>query len=44
MGEYGGSVSLSSDGVKMTVGNFDTTTTRRRKRSTGGGFYMEPGR
>ena len=44
VGEYGGSVSLSSEGIKMSAGGFDTTTSRRRKRSVGGEYLMEPGR
>ena len=45
VGEYGGDVSLSSEGI--TFGSNETaneTVKARRKRDTSGSFFMEPGR
>ena len=45
LGEYGGDVSLSSEGI--TFGSNATaneTVNHRKKRDTSGSFFMEPGR
>ena len=49
IGEIGGGVSLTSEGIKlsaegnMTV-NYNRSSSSRRKRDTASNFYMEPGR
>ena len=50
-GEFGGGVSLNSDGIKLSAeGNMTVNYSRsdnshsRRKRDLGSNFYMEPGR
>ncbi|KAI0217501.1 hypothetical protein LSAT2_030719 [Lamellibrachia satsuma] len=47
VGDYGGEVTLTADGMKYTGGNMSTlndTGKSRRKRDVGREFYMEPGR
>ena len=48
IGEIGGGVSLTSEGIKLSAeGNMTVNYSRsssRRKRDTAGNFYMEPGR
>ena len=48
VGDYGGEVKLTSDGLKLDVGNESAsnndTSMRRRRRDASGEFYMEPGR
>ena len=46
VGEYGGYVSLTSDGVKISAveGGIKYNASRRVKRSINGGLYVEPGR
>ena len=48
VGDYGGEVKLTSDGMKIDAGNESAsnndTDMRRRRRDAAGEFYMEPGR